>query len=110
MRLCEVVQQGLGEKVEGISRNRLVERYKPKFLHLRPHLYHCCNKDWKRRDRKISVSTKVQIRLWGSANLGSRGGGGEGEGGEKKLNSWRVSFGKCNGHYNTYKGGRRARR
>ena len=71
MRLCEVVQQGLGGKVGGISRDRLVERYKPKCLHPHPHQYHCCNKDWKRRERKISVSTKVQIRVWGSANLGS---------------------------------------
>ena len=69
MRLCEVVQQGLGGKVGGITRDQLVERYKPKFPH--PHQYHCCSKDWKRRERKISVSTKVQIIVWGSANLGS---------------------------------------
>ena len=73
MRLCEVVQEGLGEKVGGISRDQLVERYKPKFLHLHPcpHQYHCCSKAWKRWDRKISVSTKVQIIVWGSANLSS---------------------------------------
>ena len=75
MRLCEVAQQGLGERVGGITRDQLVERYKPKFLHLHlhphPRRYHCCSKDWKRRERKISVSTKVQIIVWGSANLGS---------------------------------------
>ena len=73
MRLGEVMQHGLGEKVGGISRDQLVERYKHKFLHFylhpHPHQYHCCSKDWKKRDRKISVSTKVQIIVWDSANL-----------------------------------------
>ena len=57
--------------MEGISRDKLVERYKPNFRHLHPHQYHCCSKDWNRRDRKKSVSTKVKIIVWGSANLGS---------------------------------------